>query len=163
MSARSGPDPASAADGPRAAPICAGLASLTFGVRDGRTRLVQAQFKPPLLVQRALYLDDALPDMAFVFLVNSTAGILAGDQHTIEVRAGRGCQVQVCTQAATKIFSMPHGCARQWVSLNVQAGAYLEYLPDAMIPFRNAHFSQETAITVAPGLPPRLPLPPRTG
>jgi urease accessory protein len=133
------------------APTWAGLASLTFGVRDGCTRLVQCRVRPPLLVQRTLYLDDALPDLATAFLVNPTAGILAGDQQTIEVDVGPASRARVCTQAATKVFAMPGGGAGQQVSLNVQEGAYLEYLPDAVIPFRDACFSQVTAITVAPG------------
>jgi urease accessory protein len=92
--------------------------------------------------------------MAFIFLANPTAGILAGDEQTIEVDLGPGCQAHICTQAATKVFSMPDPAesgARQTVNLTLQEGAYLEYLPDPMIPFRNARFSQETLITMAPG------------
>jgi urease accessory protein len=128
-----------------------GLASLVFRVRGGRTRLMQSKVRPPLMVQRALYLDQALPDMAFVFLANPTAGILEGDQQSIEVNVGPNCRVHVSTQSATKIYSMSGGSARQSVSLVLQDGAYLEYLPDPVIPFSRASFAQDTVTSLAPG------------
>lgn len=116
--------------------------------------MLRSRVRPPLLVQRALYLDDDLPDMAFVFLSNPTAGILAGDKQTIEVEMLPGSKAHICTQAATKVFSMPDPSgmgAAQKVTLTLHEGSYLEYLPDPMIPFRNTCFSQETIITMAAG------------
>jgi urease accessory protein len=143
VSPASGADPASVS--------LSGLASLAFKVRGGRTRLLRAKVRPPLTVQRALYLDEALPDMAFVFLANPTAGILEGDRQTIEVNAGPDCRVHVSTQSATKIYSMFAGSAGQRVSLELQDGAYLEYLPDPVIPFSRASFAQDVVVRVAPG------------
>lgn len=128
-----------------------GGASLTFGVRNGRTSLLGKRVQPPLAVQRALYLDEALPDMAFVFLSNPTAGVLGGDEQTIVVELGPGAKAHVCSHAATKVFSMPEGCAGQSVFLTLREGAYLEYMPDAVIPFRDSRYSQETVINVVPG------------
>jgi urease accessory protein len=99
-------------------------------------------------------MDEALPDMAFVFLANPTAGILEGDEQIIEVDLGPESQAHICTQAATKVFAMSNATgvgASQKVSLTLQEEAYLEYLPDVLIPFHNARFSQETAITTSPG------------
>lgn len=45
---------------------------------------------------------------------------------------------------------MPDGSASQETELTVEEGAYLEYLPDQVIPFQGARFSQRTSITVAP-------------
>ena len=127
-----------------------GLADLALAVRGERTCLVRQWVTPPLAVQRALYLDQALPDMAFIYLANPTAGILQGDHLKIRVKLAAGAKAHLTTQSATKVFAMPDGSALQETELTVEKGAYLEYLPDQLIPFRGARFSQKTSITVAP-------------
>ncbi|MEK7214869.1 MAG: urease accessory protein UreD, partial [Chloroflexota bacterium] len=125
-----------------------GLARLDFALRGGATRLVRSETRPPLGVMRTLYLDEALPNMAFTFLINPTAGILEGDQQQIEITVRAGAQAHVTTQAATKLFTMPAGTARQTVRLKVEEGGALEYLPDETIPFRGACFEAHTEIEV---------------
>lgn len=127
-----------------------GLARLDFAVRGGVTRLVRSETRPPLGVMRTLYLDEALPNMAFTFLINPTAGIFEGDQQRIEITLRPGAMAHVTTQAATKLFTMPSGTARQTVRLKVGEGGALEYLPDATIPFRGARFEACTDIEVHP-------------
>lgn len=127
-----------------------GLADLELAVRGERTCLVRQRVNPPLVVQRALYLDQALPDMAFIYLANPTAGILQGDQLKVRVKLTPNAKAHLTTQSATKVFAMPDGSASQETELTVEEGAYLEYLPDQVIPFRGARFSQRTSMTVAP-------------
>jgi urease accessory protein len=110
---------------------------------------VRSLTRPPLVVQRALYFDDAVPDMAFVYLANPTAGLLQGDALQIEVCLSPGARAHVTTQAATKVFSMPDGWARQSTSLALGPGAYLEYLPDPIIPYHGSRLCQVTSIAVA--------------
>ena len=128
-----------------------GLADLTLERRDGRTRLTHSRTRPPLLVQQALYPDENAPDMAYVFLANPTGGLLEHDRQEIRVSAGPGAKAHVTTQSATKILTMNHGAAEQRLALNVAAGGYLEYLPDPLIPFKNASLIQRTNIVVEPG------------
>ena len=128
-----------------------GLAALVFATKNGRTRLIKSRTRPPLVVQRALYPYEAVKDMAFVFLSNPTGGLLQHDDQKISVTVRPGAQAHVTTQSATKIFTMPDGSAEQSVDLEVSEGGYLEYLPDPVIPFRGANFSQSTSISVAPG------------
>jgi urease accessory protein len=127
-----------------------GLADLELAVRGQRTCLVRQRVNPPLVVQRALYLDQALPDMAFIYLANPTAGILQGDHLKVRVKVAPGAKAHLTTQSATKVFAMPDGSALQETELTVEKGAYLEYLPDQVIPFRGAKFSQKTSMAVAP-------------
>ncbi len=128
-----------------------GLAELVLEQRAGRTRLTRLRTRPPLLVQQALYPDDGAPDMAHVFLANPTGGLLENDRQDISVTLGPGARAHVTTQSATKIHTMAHGQADQRVALSVGPGGYLEYLPDPLIPFRNAKLVQNTTITVEPG------------
>ncbi len=86
-----------------------------------------------------------------MFLANPTGGLLENDRQEISVTVGPGAQDHVTTQSATKIHTMAHGQAEQRVALSVGPGGYLEYLPDPLIPFRNAKLVQNTIITVEPG------------
>jgi len=129
----------------------AGLADLIFAPRDGRTRLVASQTRPPLLAGRVLYPDEALPDLAHLILANPTTGIFAGDRLRIRVRVRAGGQAHVTTQAATRIHTMLAGGATQHIGLLVEGGAALEWLPDPVIPFRGARFTNSTHLVVAPG------------
>ena len=128
-----------------------GVADLTLALRQGRTRLARCRTRPPLVVQRALYPDEALPDMAFVYLANPSGGLFQGDQIDVSVQVASGAKAHVTTQNATKVYTMPGGAAHQSVSLSVADDGYLEYMPDAIIPFKDAHLVQETTIEVAPG------------
>jgi urease accessory protein len=128
-----------------------GRANLRFAVREGRTRLTQSLTRPPLVVQRALYTDEQLPDLAVVFLANPTAGIFAGDNLEVSIELSAGARVHITTPSATKVHAMPEGDATQCTRLVVGESAYLEYLPEPVIPQQHARFTQETSIVVAPG------------
>ena len=128
-----------------------GSVELTLAERDGRSRLVKSRTRPPLLVQKALYPDWALPGMAFVILANPTGGIFQGDEHRISVHVESGAAAHVTTQSSTKVHAMPAGLARQGVELKVEAGGYLEYLPDPVIPYQGSDYEQHTSISVRPG------------
>lgn len=129
----------------------AGLADLTFAPRVGVTRLVRSETRPPLLVGRALYPDEALPDLAYLILANPTAGIFAGDRMRIRVRVRSEGRAHLTTQGATRLHAMPSGGASQSIRLEVADGAALEWLPEPTIPFGSARFTQGTTAVVAPG------------
>ena len=128
-----------------------GSVDLVLERRAGRTRLIHCRTRPPLLVQQALYPDDAAPDMAHVFLANPTGGLLQNDRHRIAVGVGVDARAHVTTQSATKVYTMPEGSAEQRVRINVASGGYLEYLPDPLIPYRDASLAQEVDIACEPG------------
>ncbi len=128
-----------------------GSVELVLEQRAGQTRLTHCRTRPPLLVQQALYPDEAAPDLAHVFLANPTGGLLQNDRHHIAVSVGDGARAHVTTQSATKAYTMPEGVAEQRVSLNVASGGYLEYLPDPLIPYQDASLIQEIEITCEPG------------
>ena len=128
-----------------------GLVELGLERRACRTRLAHSRTRPPLLVQQALYPDEAVPDMAYVFLANPTGGLLQNDRHSIAVSVGAGARAHVTTQSATKVYTMTGCVAEQRVRLEVAAGGYLEYLPDPLIPYRDASLEQEVEIACEPG------------
>ncbi|QMU69560.1 urease accessory protein UreD [Streptacidiphilus sp. P02-A3a] len=127
-----------------------GLLELGFEVRGGRTELVRRYQKSPLQIMRPLYVDPLRPQTAFTYLMSVGGGIVQADRYRIDVGCGPGTEVHLTTQAATKVYGMERGFATQLVNLDAGPGAYLEYLPDPLIPFRHARLYQRTVVTADP-------------
>lgn len=128
-----------------------GVADLALAVRYGRTRLIRSVVSAPFAVQRALYLDDHIPDMAFVILANPGPGILQGDRLTISVEALPDSKAHITDQSASKVHAMPDYPATQDTTLTVGDRAYLEFLPEPVIPFEGARIGLATDVIVAAG------------
>ncbi|MGZ3599650.1 MAG: urease accessory protein UreD [Ktedonobacterales bacterium] len=115
---------------------------------DGQTRMRVIEQTPPLRVIRALALGDGA---SLVHLHNVSGGVLGGDHLALEVEAQAGSHVQLTTTGATRIYRCAEGVSEavQLVNVRVCAGALLEYLPDALIPFAGARYRQHTSIELA--------------
>lgn len=152
--ARSAPELARMRDEPAQMPSGtigkSGFLRLGFERRDGRTILAELDRRVPYLAQRALYPDAALPDLAHVFLITSSGCLLQGDRLALEVALRRGARAHVTSQSATKIHAMDVNLATQAQSFVLDDGAYLEFLPEPLIPHRRSRFASDTCITVAP-------------
>ena len=127
-----------------------GFLRLGFERREGRTILADLDSRTPYLAQRALHCDEALPDLASLFIITTAGCVLQGDRMALEVTLGPGARAHLTTQSATKVHAMDANYALQSQSFRLDDGAYLEYLPEPLIPHRNARFASETRITVAP-------------
>ncbi|MEW4566673.1 urease accessory protein UreD [Tautonia sp. JC769] len=126
------------------------LLRLRFEQRGDRSILARSERRAPLLVQRALYCDEGMPDLPVVYIISNSGGILQGDRYTQEFSAGPDARGHLTTQAATKIHEMDANHAIQLQAISLEEGAYLEYLPEPVIPFRNSRFLTRTNITIAP-------------
>jgi urease accessory protein len=119
---------------------------LGFELRGERTVLAHLDRRAPLLVQQALYWDEALPDLPCVFIITTTGSILQGDRFNIEIDLAPDTRAHVTTQAATKIHSMDANYATQIQNIVLGESAYLEYLPDPIIPHAHARFITSTHV-----------------
>lgn len=133
---------------PAAAPGKVGKLRLRFADRGGRTVLADCYRQSPLLVQRALYWDEAMPEMACVFVVTTSGGLLQGDRLSIELAVEAGARAHVTTQSATKIQEMDANYAAQLQQITLAEDAYLEYLPEPVIPYRHSRFLTQTRVTL---------------
>jgi urease accessory protein len=129
-------------------------ATLTLDfVRDefaGHTVLAASRQEPPLKVVRAFAVQGGA---ALAHLHNVSGGLLGGDQLALKVSVGAGARVQLTTTGATRIYrprrhALP---ATQSNEFTLNECALLEYVPDAIIPFAGARFSQSTTIHLAKG------------
>ena len=135
---------------PSGAPGKNGLLRLGFEPRRGRTILAHLERRAPLLVQQALHWDEAMPDMACVFMVTTSGGTLQGDRYAVDVQLAPDAQVHLTTQSATKIQEMDANYASATQDIVLGERAYLEYLPDPYIPYRHSRFITRTRITLSP-------------
>jgi len=127
-----------------------GFLHLGFEARDGRTILADLDRRTPYLAQRALYPDAAMPDQAWVFVITTSGCVLQGDRLALEVTLAAQARAHVTTQSATKVHSMDANYAVQTQLIALADGAYLEFLPEPLIPHRRARFLCDTRITIAP-------------
>ncbi|HSD54747.1 MAG TPA: urease accessory protein UreD [Burkholderiales bacterium] len=127
-----------------------GFLRLGFERRGDRTILADLERRTPYMAQRALYLEPALPDLAWLFTITTSGCVLQGDRLALEVSLGPGARAHVTTQSATKVHSMDANYAVQTQVVSLADGAYLEFLPEPLIPHRRARFLSDTRISIAP-------------
>jgi urease accessory protein len=127
-----------------------GFLRLGFEHRGDRTVLANLERRAPYMVQRALYCDPEIPSLAWVFLITTTGCLLQGDRLALDITLGPRAQAHVTTQSATKIHAMDANYAAQTQIIMLADDAYLEFLPEPVIPHRQARFVSDTQISIAP-------------
>lgn len=127
-----------------------GLLELGFERVGARTELVRRYQKSPLQIMRPLYVDPCRPDLPLVYLMSTGGGVVQADRLRLDVDCGADTAVHLTTQAATKVHHMDADFATHTVGLRVGPRAYLEYLPDALIPYPGARFYQSSTVTMDP-------------
>lgn len=84
---------------------------------------------------------------------NVSGGILDGDSLECRIDVAPGAQAQVTTTGATRVYRSrsTERVALQRVVAIIRESAYLEYIPDQLIPFAGARFKQHAQVTLHPG------------
>ena len=127
-----------------------GFLRLGFEHRSGQTILANLERRSPYMVQRALHCDEQMPGLAFVFLITTTGCLLQGDRVALDITLHPRAQAHITSQSATKIHAMDANYAAQSQTITLADDAYLEFLPDPVIPHRHSRFISDTQISVAP-------------
>lgn len=125
-----------------------GILEMRFEDRGDRSVLEHLYRKAPLLVQQALYWDEALPEMPCVYLISTTGSVLQGDRLYADISMGAGSMAHVTTQSATKVHEMDANFASYVQTLTLGPHSYLELLPGVTIPHRHARYFARTDITI---------------
>ncbi|MBQ1013049.1 urease accessory protein UreD [Micromonospora sp. M51] len=131
---------------PAAANGKVGILRLGFERRGDRTILHDLYRQSPLLVQRALYWDEEMPQLPCVMILTTSGGVLQGDRLHMDVTLAAGSQAHLTTQAATKIQEMDANYGTQVQRFTLDEDAYLEFLPEPTIPYRASRFATDSRV-----------------
>ena len=115
-----------------------------------KTIITDQYSQVPLYTQKALYYDEKLPNMAHLFIMSPSGGILQGDRYRMDISLANNAVSHITTQGATRIYKMNSNYATQLININVGKNCYLEFIPDQIIPFRNSRYYQKVSLNVDP-------------
>lgn len=125
-----------------------GLLILGLENKQGKTVLVENYHRVPLQVQKALYVDEEMPHMPYIYIMSPSGGILQGDRLRVDIHGHANSAFHITTQAATKIYRMEANYATQVLNITLEKDAYAEFLPDMIIPYKNSRFYQEVNVRI---------------
>ena len=115
---------------------------------NNKTSIKNQFYKVPLCIKRALYLEESCPEMAYIYIISPSGGILQGDRYRTDITMQKSAKSHITTQSATRIYKMNNNFGTQIINLNVGENCYLEYIPDQIIPFKNSKYYQVSNIKV---------------
>lgn len=112
---------------------------------DGRTALGYQSFRAPFHLSKPYWDGTTL----IVQVVNPTAGILSGDSLESRVSVASKAALLITTPSATRVFQMDTGSAQSTQSFSVEAGGWLDVLPEPLVPHQGSSFRQATTLDAA--------------
>jgi urease accessory protein len=121
-----------------------GVIHLNAENRKGKTVAKNVYFQGAFKIMRPIYHDDS--GQACYYLLNPGGGYLDGDRYQMKISLGENARLTLTTQGATKVYKTPKTFAYQESEISLQAGSYLEYFPDPLIAYQNAHYKQKNII-----------------
>ena len=126
-----------------------GILDLELQKDNNNKTIVTKQFSQvPLQFQRALYPERSLPEMAYLYVISPSGGILQGDRYRTDVSLKNKAMAHMTTQGATSIYSMNSNFASQIVNITVDENCYFEYIPDQIIPYKNSRYYQKVNLNI---------------
>jgi urease accessory protein len=115
---------------------------------NGKTSVKEQYSRVPLYTQRALYLEEALSNMAYMYIISPSGGMLQGDRYRMDITLRNHAFAHITTQGATRIYRMERNYATQIINIDVGEDCYFEYIPDQVIPYRDSRLYQEANLRV---------------
>ncbi|MGR5068143.1 urease accessory protein UreD [Vibrio alfacsensis] len=134
-----------------AAPGKVGELKLTFTKSGDRSVLSHLYRVVPLLVQKALYWDNEMPELPICSMISVGGGVLQGDRYHIDINVEEGACAHVTSQGANRIHQMDANYAAQYQSITVGPEGYLEFMPDFTILYKDSRYISQTDIVISPG------------
>lgn len=114
----------------------------------GKTVLTKQFSQVPLFIQRTLYPEESLPDMAYLYVISPSGGILQGDRYKMDISLKNKAISHMTTQGATRIYSMNSNYSSQIINITVEEDCYFEYIPEQIIPYKNSRYYQKVNLNV---------------
>lgn len=107
-------------------------------------------FQVPAHLSKAHLSDDR--KILVLTIINPTAGFFDGDKIESEVTVGKDAALALSTPSSSRVFRTRSGknalCEQKF---SVEAGGFLEWIPEVFIPHQGARYVQKTAVDLQPG------------
>ena len=102
----------------------------------------------PLRLSSLFRLEGAGSNRAYVYLINTSPGLLAGDELNLSLQLAPQTNLYLTDQAATKVHPMPEEGSKATINYQilVDADATLELVPEPIILYRDSVLEQKTVI-----------------
>ncbi len=124
-----------------------GRAAITFRRAEGVDRLAHLFQQAPL---RVLFPDPPAGEPPQAALVTTSGGLAGGDRLELSVEVGSESAGLVVASAAEKVYRSTGPDTTVDISLRVEAGGWLEVLPQETILFEGARLRRLTRLELAP-------------
>lgn len=110
--------------------------SLTAAYKNGRTIIEDSFFTPPYKIAKPFAMENGAIN---IMAMSASAGILAGDEHDVEIVLKSGADVYYTSQSFEKVHTMPEGeHATRKVNITLESDSKLVYFPMPVIPFADS-------------------------
>ncbi|MDD3037566.1 urease accessory protein UreD [Bacteroides sp.] len=116
----------------------------------GKCILRDLDRRAPLIVQQELYFDEEMPEMPCVYILSSGGPNVDGDRYQQDITVRKDAFAFISTGAATKLAEMHYNYSGLVQNITLEEGAYLEFLPEPMIPCHHTRFISDTRLRIAP-------------
>ena len=119
---------------------------------SGQTFIARQRTTYPFTFTQPFCLDRAPRGMLTLMLQSISGGVYENECLALDFSVEDGACVHLTTQGATVVHSMREGrVATQQVSIRAGKGSFVEYLPDPLALFPQAHFRSSVHIAVEEG------------
>lgn len=116
----------------------------------GKSILRNLDRRVPLIVQQELYFDEEMPEMPCVYILSSGGPNIDGDRYEQNFTVRKDAYAFISTGAATKLAEMKYNYSGLVQNIVLEENAYLEFLPEPVIPCRHTRFISDTRLQVHP-------------
>lgn len=124
-----------------------GRLALEFAKRGNKTVMTNWYQSPPLKASRALYINSANPSEATVYMMESSGGLMEGDENTYQIDINENADVCLIPQSATVVYPAYKGLwSSQKINVSIGSNASLAWKTESLIPFKEAMFRGNTVI-----------------
>ena len=117
--------------------------------KDKKSIMRDLERRAPLIVQQELYFDEEMPEMPCVYILSSGGPNVDGDRYRQDITVKKDAYAWVSTGAATKLAEMRYNYSGLIQNLVLEDNAYLEFMPEPVIPCRHTRFISDTRLSVA--------------
>ena len=120
--------------------------------RDRRTVCQHQYTSYPLRLSTPFYLEGKGTNRAYHYLINTSPGLLAGDELNLSLQLEANTSLYLTDQAATKVHQMPEIDTKATVNyqIKLEPNSSLELVSEPVILYKDAALSQKTLIQIHP-------------